>query len=494
MSEPSLPAPTPFLSLCLIVRDAQKTIGALLKSVDGLFDEIVVVDTGSTDDTREIVHAHVSRFFDGPFDLEPLGDDYPSSHMQEDFLDGDPRQTPGVGSECLRGTNVVLARFGWCDNFAAARQYAFELATGTWRMYLDADDTLEYRGGLKSPTGGTPRPNLRATIAGLAARNPKMNALSMPYLYVEGDTTQNPVRCVRWADGWQWRDWVHEELHPAVRQPDGTTVPGTRNIGGLTDTVVVHHKSGDDFAKAFDRNNAIITKWLAAEPDLDPIRRAKALYHLGCSAFNQGLFDVADQTWADVAKTAEHTNYYGIAQNERVRSAVSIGNLDHALLVASEHARRYPNDRDAFLRMGWVYALQNKWDDAAALFEDAHRRTDRSHVGQANDEWLTKGLVPAYWSTALIHQGKFTEAETVLNTIPEVTRHHPLVRPVAIAASRAIMRQTGLERLFALVDYLVWDTEVPKAIRLPGPELDGDRGRTPRRRCRRVEARDSSRR
>jgi len=74
------------LTISLIVRNEEQTLGRCLDSVRGLADEIVVVDTGSTDGTREIAAAHGARVFDFP----------------------------------------------WCDDFAAARNESLRHATGQW--------------------------------------------------------------------------------------------------------------------------------------------------------------------------------------------------------------------------------------------------------------------------------------------------------------------------------------------------------------------------
>ena len=44
-----------FISLCMICKNEEKTIGNALKSVKDIVDEIIVVDTGSTDNSIDIV-------------------------------------------------------------------------------------------------------------------------------------------------------------------------------------------------------------------------------------------------------------------------------------------------------------------------------------------------------------------------------------------------------------------------------------------------------
>jgi GT2 family glycosyltransferase len=85
------------VSLPMIVKNEQENISACLEAVRRLFDEIVVVDTGSTDRTREI-----AREF---------------------------------------GAKVI--EFAWVDDFAAARNEALARATGDYAFWLDADDVVD---------------------------------------------------------------------------------------------------------------------------------------------------------------------------------------------------------------------------------------------------------------------------------------------------------------------------------------------------------------
>ena len=88
------PGPRPLLSACLIVKNEARYLGACLRSLTGLVDEIIVVDTGSTDTSRWIARRHGARVFD----------------------------------------------FEWIDDFAAARNRALDQARGEWILYIDADE------------------------------------------------------------------------------------------------------------------------------------------------------------------------------------------------------------------------------------------------------------------------------------------------------------------------------------------------------------------
>ncbi|HKK70950.1 MAG TPA: glycosyltransferase family 2 protein [Candidatus Krumholzibacteria bacterium] len=87
---------SPFLSVVLVVRDAAPVLGDALRSLDGLADEIVVLDTGSHDDTMEIARAH------------------PGVRLYESVFDG----------------------------FGAVKQRALEHCRGEWVLSLDADERV----------------------------------------------------------------------------------------------------------------------------------------------------------------------------------------------------------------------------------------------------------------------------------------------------------------------------------------------------------------
>lgn len=84
------------LSVCLIVKDESEVIGRCLNCVLKFADEIIVVDTGSTDNTVE----EVRKFTDD------------------------------------------IYFFKWCDDFSAARNFALEQAACDYVMWLDADDII----------------------------------------------------------------------------------------------------------------------------------------------------------------------------------------------------------------------------------------------------------------------------------------------------------------------------------------------------------------
>ncbi|MBW1975347.1 MAG: glycosyltransferase [Deltaproteobacteria bacterium] len=89
----------PKLSVCMIVKNEASNLEELLPQVTQFADEIVIVDTGSNDETPEVARRFTSKVYS----------------------------------------------FAWNDNFSDARNYGLEKATGDYFLWLDADDRVPDR-------------------------------------------------------------------------------------------------------------------------------------------------------------------------------------------------------------------------------------------------------------------------------------------------------------------------------------------------------------
>lgn len=167
------------VSLCMIVRNESGNLAGCLSAVSDLVDEVIVVDTGSTDGTKEIAKKH--------------------------------------------GANV--SDFAWCDDFSAARNESIRLATHKWIFWLDADDRVP------PPS----REKLRTLFASLGDEH---TAYMMSILSPGPDGApmfeHAHARLFRNRPDVRWELRIHEQIVPSVLRSGGLLSPtgiGLLHIG-----------------------------------------------------------------------------------------------------------------------------------------------------------------------------------------------------------------------------------------------------------------------
>jgi tetratricopeptide (TPR) repeat protein len=143
------------LSAALIVRDEERFLEGCLRSIAGLVDETVVVDTGSVDRSREIA----------------------------------------------RDLGARLAELPWTGDFAAARNHALDLARGAWILYIDADErvTAGDRAGLDPLLG-----------------DPHLAACTVRFRPLTGFTRYREYRLFRNRPDLRFAGVIHETHVPAL--------------------------------------------------------------------------------------------------------------------------------------------------------------------------------------------------------------------------------------------------------------------------------------
>ncbi len=146
------------ISLCMIVKDEEEVLARCLDSVKEVVDEIIIVDTGSSDKTKEIASQYTNHVFDFP----------------------------------------------WRDDFAAARNFSFSKATMDYCLWLDADDVL-------LETDQQKLLQLKETLS------PSVDIVMMKY-NTGFDPEGNPTfsyyreRLIRNHFGYIWQGAVHEAI------------------------------------------------------------------------------------------------------------------------------------------------------------------------------------------------------------------------------------------------------------------------------------------
>lgn len=146
------------ISLCMIVKNEEDVLARCLQSACEIADEIIIVDTGSTDKTKEIAKQFTDKVYD----------------------------------------------FEWVNDFSRARNYAFSHATKEYTMWLDADDVIEKVDSEKIL-------HLKQTM------DKNIDVVFLKY-NISFDEQDNPTffyyreRIVKTARQFKWQDPVHEAI------------------------------------------------------------------------------------------------------------------------------------------------------------------------------------------------------------------------------------------------------------------------------------------
>ena len=149
------------ISACVIVKNEEANLHLWLDSMREVADELVVVDTGSTDGTVELAKTAGARVF----------------------------------------------FFPWVNDFSAAKNFAIEQATGDWILFLDADEYF-------------PREHCRTArrVIEKYRLNPKLTELAFLRINIEKETGQDQgtsmyvIRCFRNCDWLRYQGRIHENL------------------------------------------------------------------------------------------------------------------------------------------------------------------------------------------------------------------------------------------------------------------------------------------
>lgn len=191
------------LSAVMIVRDEARCLARCLGSIEDLVDEIVVVDTGSTDDTVAIAE----RF------------------------------------------GAIVAHRRWDDDFSAPRNLSLDIATGDWVLYIDADEHV---------VSGD-----RTLLEAARRAQPDALALRLLLRSNRGHTPYRELRLWQHRSDIRFRGRIHEQVVVDIDR----LVEAGGGVVGAVDLLVEHDGYEGDQAAKNRRNLPILLQELAGDPE-----------------------------------------------------------------------------------------------------------------------------------------------------------------------------------------------------------------------------------
>lgn len=220
------------ISLCMIVKNEEKFIEQCLNSVKGLVDEMIIVDTGSTDKTAELAS--------------------------------------GLGAKVIHSA--------WQGSYSQARNVSLQAARGEWIFLLDADETIairdlphllaltrhqRYLGYYVTTRNYTDDP----TMAGWV---PSSNKYDEEKMFL-GWFPSTKVRLFRNLPGVKFEGEVHEDVEHSLKRLKG-------EIGSTP--VPVHHFQELKGARVIKEKQLLYQKLCFAKLAKDP-KNADTYYEIG---------------------------------------------------------------------------------------------------------------------------------------------------------------------------------------------------------------------
>jgi tetratricopeptide (TPR) repeat protein len=283
-----------------------------LASTASIVDEIIVVDTGSTDRTVEIAHQFGAK----------------------------------------------VSSFSWTNDFAAARNAALDQATGDWIFSLDADEELDVGSGQRLRTIiELPTPKLRSY--GIQVKNIH-NREEIPLIYLSYAKRLFPRHPrVRWVRP------IHEQV---VHLDDENLLDYV-----LTDQIVItHYGYARDIWEAKDkarRNRDMLEKAIKDNPN-----SAFDYYNLGQEHYTARRFSEALDCFERALALAKGAtvlpNYYAYVYALAAGSCVETKHLDRGIEIGEEGLARFEY-ADLLVNLGSCYLLRGDFDQAVRCYTRA---------------------------------------------------------------------------------------------------------------------------
>ncbi|MGH9018474.1 MAG: glycosyltransferase, partial [Acidimicrobiales bacterium] len=302
----------PKVSACLITRDEEANIATCLASLEGLVDEVVIYDTGSTDATVSMAR--------------------------------------DLGATVIEGY--------WDDDFSRARNEALAHCTGEWIAWLDADETL-----VCDDIGGLLRLLDRV--------DPELDGFSVPIDNLTGvgvgsGFVHSACRLFRRARC-EWTGRLHEQIagrgdHRGIGQAP-LEAARIRHTGYLDATMAARNKS--------ERNLRVAQAEVAEADGWD---KGFSLTSLGRAHLTAGQFEEAFARCQEGLEHTDNPITRRLATRTGAEALTCLGRYDEALEWLSDLRGMSRSSAQADLAEGKIRLAFGEFDRALELFERVDER------------------------------------------------------------------------------------------------------------------------
>jgi glycosyltransferase involved in cell wall biosynthesis len=381
-------AQTPInLSLCMIAKNCNAALQTCLKSVRSWVDEVVMVDTGSTDDSPQIAVSF--------------------------------------------GAEVV--HFPWCDDFAAARNESLRYARGDWIFWIDADETIDAENGRKLRTLATASSDdsPMAYTMRQRSRGPSIDGQA-------DEIAIDQVRMFRNRPSLRFDRRIHEQIMSAVLRMGGRIA--------ATDIVIEHSGYSDAECRRlkYERDLRLLELELAERPN-DPF----TLFNLGMTQGGLQKYEPAIRALKRCVSVAVGDEPFLRCAYALLVDTQSIsGQLAAASETCQKGRALYPGDATLHFHQGLLAHASGRFPDAVDAFHAVLAADDEPSYS-AFDATI-RGW-KSHQNLAIIHMqlGQFDLAEThwrkVLAEIPNCQSAQHGIREAQLRQGKNVDERSASE-------------------------------------------------
>ena len=296
------------ISVCYIAKNEEKNLPLSLETVRGLGDELIVVDTGSTDATPKIAGDAGARLFSFP----------------------------------------------WRDDFAAARNFALDRAAGDWIVFLDADEGFLYPEAV------------REAIQTIDAVAPPVDAVMVTRVNMDFDatdvqSTDRAARLFRHLPEIRYHGRIHETISHA-----GRALRLFQDDGALS----LYHTgyAGSAYRQKAERNLRLLLADVGTRGEQPGCYMHLADCYMGLQDWQNALKYALLALDAPVQPTAGRVGLFHVA----IESMRRLGwPLDDQLALADKALGEYPKQPEFYGERGMILCALGRLDEARASLETA---------------------------------------------------------------------------------------------------------------------------
>lgn len=302
------------ISACVIVKNEERNIGKWLNNMRQIADEIIVVDTGSTDNTIDI----------------------------------------------LENAGITPYHFTWCNDFAAAKNYAIQQATGDWIVFLDADEYFD----------ASSIQRFRTEMTRYHA-NKKIGAIMCQLVNIDIDNrdkiidTAIQVRIFRNTKNIYYKNPVHEQL---------LTKPGKYIMQKCFDLQIVHTGYSTSILRKKAERDLLILQQREKEAKTQQEREQLCVFFMDAYNCLKNFDKVLEYAQKAIKFNTRILGEDIHAYEGMISAMINLGKKDEEIMaVIAEARKKFPQEVFFAVQLGYYYYMGRDYLQAEQYLLEARR-------------------------------------------------------------------------------------------------------------------------